>query len=204
MGILRGVDSEVIEPLTEAIIKSGLETVEITMNTPGASQLIAKMTKVSKQRLVVGAGTVLDLDALKKAEDSGATFIVTPVLIEEVSNYCVKHKIAIFPGAFSPLEIYKAWKLGAAMVKVFPAKFLGPAYFKEIKGSFNQVELLACWGVTAQNLKDYISCGADAIAFGASIFRKEWLAKKDFAKISESIRTILASYTDFTVKRPLA
>jgi 2-dehydro-3-deoxyphosphogluconate aldolase/(4S)-4-hydroxy-2-oxoglutarate aldolase len=194
MGILRGMNAETIEPLTGAIIASGLETVEITMNTPCALQLIKKMVKVSKQRLVVGAGTVLNLEILKGALDAGATFMVTPVLIEKVSDYCNKHNIAVFPGAFSPAEIYKAWTSGATMVKVFPAKVLGPAYFREIKGPFNQIELLACAGVTAQNLKEYFSCGASAIAFGASIFKKEWLAKKDFAKITKSIREIITSY----------
>ena len=162
------------------------------------------MAKISKPRLVVGAGTVLDLDMLKKAQAAGATFIVTPVLVEEVISYCAKHKIAVFPGAFSPLEIYKAWKLGATMVKVFPAKFLGPAYFKEIKGPFNQIELLACGGVTADNLKDYISCGADAVAFGASIFKKEWLAKKNFAKIIDSIRALIAAYEGCLIKKTLS
>ncbi|MDP2924540.1 MAG: bifunctional 4-hydroxy-2-oxoglutarate aldolase/2-dehydro-3-deoxy-phosphogluconate aldolase [Candidatus Omnitrophota bacterium] len=200
MGILRGVDTEVIEPLAEAIVASGIETVEITMNTSGVLQLIKKMAKISKQRLFVGAGTVLDLEMLKGALDSGATFAVTPVLVEEVVGYCVKHNIAVFPGAFSPQEIYKAWSSGATMVKVFPAKVLGPAYFKEIKGPFSQIELLACAGVTAENLKDYFSSGAAAIAFGASIFKKEWLVKKDFIKITESIRAILASYAAFAAK----
>lgn len=197
MGILRGIAAEEIEPLAEAIITSGLETIEITMNTPSALQLIKKMAKTSNQRLIIGAGTVLDLEILKGALDSGATFAVTPVLVEEVIDYCARHNIAVFPGAFSPQEIYKAWLAGATMVKVFPAKVLGPAYFKEIKGPFNQIELLACGGVTAENLKEYISGGASAIAFGASIFKKEWLLKKDFTKITESIRAILASYADY-------
>lgn len=203
LGILRGIDAEVIEPLTQVIIASGLETIEVTMNTSGALQLIKKMAKISKQRLIVGVGTVLDLEMLKGALDSGATFAVTPVLVEEVVSYCVKHNIAVFPGAFSPQEIYKAWSAGATMVKVFPAKVLGPAYFKEIKGPFSQIELLACAGVTAENLKDYFSNGAAAIAFGASIFKKELLVKKDFIKITKSIRAILASYASLITKNPL-
>ena len=81
---------------------------------------------------------------LKIALKSGATFIVMPVLIKDVLKYCVKNKIPVFPGALTPGEIYQAWDAGSTMVKVFPAKFFGPEYFREIKGPFNNIQLLAC------------------------------------------------------------
>ena len=155
LGILRGIGPELIEPLADTVISAGLETIEITMNTGRAAFLIGKMARRAKGRLTVGAGTVLDMDSLKSALFAGASFIVTPVLIEDVVKYCVKNKIPVFPGALTPLEIYNAWNAGAAMVKVFPSNFFGPKYFKEIKGPFNDIELLACGGVTPENIKDY-------------------------------------------------
>ena len=80
------------------------------------------------------------------------------------------------------------------MVKVFPAKFFGPDYFREIKGPFPDIELLACAGVTPENLKAYFENGASAIAFGASVFKKEWLAQRDFASIAESIKRYLCFF----------
>lgn len=191
MGIVRGVELEQIEPLTEAIISAGLATLEITMNTKDAGQIIHKTAKVAQKRLVLGAGTVLDIESLKLALDSGATFIVMPVVVSEVLRYCVKNKIPVFPGALSPQEIYNAWKEGATMVKVFPAKVFGPEYFREIKGPFNDIELLAVAGVTPQNMRAYFACGASAIAFGASVFKKERLKNKDYASISGAIRAYL-------------
>lgn len=188
LGILRGIEDDLIEPLTESIISAGLETVEITMNTKGAAGLIRRMSLAAKNRLTIGAGTVLGLESLKAALDAGATFIVIPVLIDDVVGYCAKKKISVFPGALTPQEIYKAWNAGATMVKVFPAGFFGPAYFKEIKGPFNDIELLACGGVRPENMKDYFLNGASAVAFGASVFKKEWLAKRDFESIRESIK----------------
>lgn len=188
LGILRGIGSEDIDPLTETVISAGLETIEITMNTKGASSLITKMVRCAKGRINIGAGTVLDKASLKSALDAGASFIVMPVLIEDVIKDCVKNKIPVFPGALTPQEIYNAWNAGATMVKVFPSNFFGPEYFKEIKGPFADIELLACGGVTPENMKDYFSCGASAIAFGASVFKKEWLAKKDFASIGRRIK----------------
>ncbi|MFH1457817.1 MAG: bifunctional 4-hydroxy-2-oxoglutarate aldolase/2-dehydro-3-deoxy-phosphogluconate aldolase [Candidatus Omnitrophota bacterium] len=191
MGIVRGVESGQIEPLVEAVIQSGLQALEITMNTPGAAEIIRKARKLAGNRLMLGAGTVLDTDSLMQALDSGATFIVMPVLVEDVLGFCVKNKIPAFPGACTPQEIYNAWQEGATMVKVFPARFFGPQYFREIKGPFQEIELMAVAGVTPQNMREYFSCGASAIAFGASVFKKEWLEKKDYASIGSAIKAYL-------------
>lgn len=193
MGILRGVNSGILEPLLETIESNGLETIEITMNTKGAPLLIRRASSLSK-RLVIGAGTVLNLESLKSALDSGATFIVTPVLVSEVVEYCVKNKVPVFPGALTPSEIHNAWRAGAAMVKVFPAAAFGPEYFKEVKGPFSEIELLACGGVTPLNLKLYFSCGASAVTFGASVFKKDWLKGRDFKSIGSAIKNFLDEF----------
>jgi len=191
LGIVRGVEMAQIEPLIEAVISSGLETLEITMNTKGAAGIILRAKKAAQKSLVLGAGTVLDLDSLKQSLDSGATFIVMPVFIKDIVRYCVKNKIPVFPGALSPQEIYHCWREGAAMVKVFPAKFFGPGYLREIKGPFDDVELLACSGVTPVNLREYFSCGASAVAFGASVFKKEWMRDKNYSSITRAIKAYL-------------
>lgn len=195
LGILRGIQPEILEPLIETIISSGLKTIEITMNTKDAPVLIRKTVKLSQKRLTVGAGTVLDMKSLKAALSAGARFIVMPTLVNDVVKYCLKHKIPVFPGALSPQEIHNAWRSGATMVKVFPAKFFGPEYFKEVRGPFNQIELLACGGVTPGNMQDYFNNGASAISFGASVFRQDWLVRKDFKSIAISIKRYLQNLT---------
>ena len=196
LGILRGIESGQVEPLLTVIESSGLKTIEITMNTKDAPKLIRKAVKLSGERLTIGAGTVLDMDSLKLALDVGASFIVMPVLIKDVMGYCVKNGIPAFPGALTPQEIYAAWRFGAAMVKVFPSNFFGPEYFKEIRGPFNDVELLACGGVTPENMKTYFANGAAAVSFGASVFKKEWLAAKDFASIGQAIQKYIQEFTE--------
>lgn len=184
MGIVRGIDKDDLEPLLEAVVSAGLETMEITMNTPGAGDLIKKAVELSGGRLSVGAGTVLSMDDMNAALSAGAGFIVTPVLIPEVTAYCAKNKIPVFPGAFTPTEIYAAWNAGASMVKVFPSGFFGPGYFTEIKGPFQDLKLLACGGVRPENMMEYFKAGADAVSFGSSVFRKDLLDKKDYRSIS--------------------
>lgn len=194
LGILRGAELSQIEPLIEVVIKAGLQTLEITMNTPGAPELIKKAKQVAAGRLTLGAGTVLSMQDLKLALKSGATFIVMPVLVRNVVEFCVKNKIPVFPGAFTPSEIYQAWDAGATMVKVFPAKFFGPEYFREIKGPLNNVQLLACSGVTVENMRDYFTSGASAVSFGASVFRKDWLKAKNFNAIGQAVKRFINAW----------
>ncbi|MFH1190573.1 MAG: bifunctional 4-hydroxy-2-oxoglutarate aldolase/2-dehydro-3-deoxy-phosphogluconate aldolase [Candidatus Omnitrophota bacterium] len=193
-GILRGVEASQIEPLMETVIEAGLETLEITMNTPQAEEIMRKAKQAAAGRIILGAGTVLSMRDLELAVKSGATFIVSPVLIPEVVGFCVKNKIPVFPGALTPGEIYRAWNAGSTMVKVFPAKCFGPEYFRQIKGAFNNIELLACSGITPENMKDYFTSGASAITFGASVFRKDWLAAKDFKAIGLAVKRFMDAW----------
>lgn len=195
LGILRGIKPAEVEPLVETIDAAGLRTIEFTMNTDGAAGLIRKAVAVSKKRLTIGAGTVLNMDDLQAALDAGASFIVMPVLVNDVMAACVKKKIPVFPGALTPQEIYAAWRAGATMVKVFPSNAFGPQYFKEIKGPFQDIELLACGGVTPENLNTYFAGGASAVSFGASVFKKEWLAQKDFSSIGQAIRRFVQEFS---------
>ena len=194
MGILRGVQAESIEPVIEMAISSGLQTVEITMNTPGAPDLIRRAVKSSQGRLMIGAGTVVTSEHLKVALDAGARFIVSPMLVYDVLEYCRDNEIPVFPGAFTPQEIYNAWVAGATMVKIFPAQFLGPQYIREIRGPFNSIDMLACGGITPENIRSYFDCGASAVAFGGSVFQEEWLKARDFDSIGRSIKALISAY----------
>ena len=191
LGILRGIKPAELQPLFETIVASGLQTVEITMNTEGAPELIKNAVTRFGKELMIGAGTVVTLKDLQSALRAGATFIVSPIIVPPVIEYCARHKIPVFPGALTPQDIYEAWQAGATMVKVFPTGCLGPDYFKEIKGPFPQIELLACGGVTLKNLSDYLKNGASAVAIGSSVFRREWIAAKKFSLIRDAIRTYL-------------
>jgi 2-dehydro-3-deoxyphosphogluconate aldolase/(4S)-4-hydroxy-2-oxoglutarate aldolase len=195
MGILRGVRLEELEPLVPAVIRSGLETIEVAMNTEGAPEIIRAIGDLAQGRLVVGAGTVLTKESLEIALDAGATFAVLPALIPEVTSHCARQGVPVFPGALTPKEIFEAWNAGAAMVKVFPSSLVGPAYFKEIKGPFPEIKLLACSGVNAHNIKTYFASGASAAAFGGSIFNRRWLDDGDYRRIELEIKKLIQAAT---------
>jgi 2-dehydro-3-deoxyphosphogluconate aldolase / (4S)-4-hydroxy-2-oxoglutarate aldolase len=194
LGILRGGDVDTIEPLVETVVAAGLETIEIAMNTPDAPRMLRRMVEGAAGRLTIGAGTVTTRERLKVALEAGASFIVLPTLVEDVVAHCRRRGIPVFPGAFTPQEIYNAWQAGATMVKVFPAKVLGPTYFQEIHGPFEEIELLACGGVSADNLATYLASGAAAVAFGASVFKKEWLAARNFDRIGDAVAALVRAF----------
>lgn len=193
LGIVRGIGVDVVEPLTDVVIDAGLETIEITMNTAAAPELIRRMSTRAGTRLMVGAGTVLDVDMLGAARDAGASFIVMPCLIPTVTERCVADGVPVFPGALTPHEIHNAHVAGATMVKVFPAAAFGPSYLREIKGPFADIELLACGGVSAENMADYFSCGASAVAFGGSVFRREWLAAGELGRVRDEVHKLVTA-----------
>lgn len=194
MGILRGIKIEELELLVEAVCNSGLKTIEVAMNTPKATEIIKKISVLGKKRLTIGAGTVLNEDDLSLALENGASFIVSPVLVKQVADKCIDKNIPFFPGAFTPQEIHNAWQSGAAMVKVFPAKFFAPAYFKEIKAPLGNIKLLACGGVNEKSIGEYFNNGAAAVAFGASAFRKDWLERGDFSSLEKYLRLLVENY----------
>ncbi|MDP8262971.1 MAG: bifunctional 4-hydroxy-2-oxoglutarate aldolase/2-dehydro-3-deoxy-phosphogluconate aldolase [Candidatus Ancaeobacter aquaticus] len=199
MGIVRGVDMRNIAPLVDAVITAGLETIEFTMNTPSAPEIIREAKNCADNAVDIGAGTVLTMEQLHSALEAGATFIVMPVLVDEIVHYCVKHSIPVFPGAFTPQEIYNAWNAGASMVKVFPSKYFGPSYMKEIKGPFNDIQLLACGGVTPDTINDFFSQGASAVAFGGSILRKDWIDQGRFDLIKVEIEKLIRAHGNLNI-----
>ncbi|MCM8814319.1 MAG: bifunctional 4-hydroxy-2-oxoglutarate aldolase/2-dehydro-3-deoxy-phosphogluconate aldolase [Candidatus Omnitrophica bacterium] len=197
MGIVRGVSAERIEALVEGAIAAGLRTLEITMNTADAAAVIRRAVAGAAGRLTVGAGTVLNLRQLADARRAGATFIVLPVLVPEVVAACARDGLPVFPGAFTPQEVYNAWQAGATMVKVFPAGVAGPGYFRELNGPFADIPLMAVGGVRAENAAEYFRCGAQAVGVGGSVFQKalsgDWAAAT--ADIAAVVRAVASART---------
>jgi 2-dehydro-3-deoxyphosphogluconate aldolase/(4S)-4-hydroxy-2-oxoglutarate aldolase len=193
LGILRGIEIKDTSGLANAFRTAGLFYAEVTLNTPRALDCIEALIHASQDEFIVGAGTVLSAAEVVDAQKAGARFIVSPVLVPEVIKKSRDLNLPCFPGAFSPQEIWMAWNAGAEMVKVFPASQLGPKYFSEIKGPFQNIDLLACGGVRPENASAYLNCGAAALAFGGSIFAKERLLAQNFDLIVQDIRALKAA-----------
>ncbi|NQV76708.1 MAG: bifunctional 4-hydroxy-2-oxoglutarate aldolase/2-dehydro-3-deoxy-phosphogluconate aldolase [Bacteroidetes bacterium] len=172
VGIIRNLSFDTIEKILPIYLSAGLTTIEITMNTQAAAEIIRFAADKYKGQLNVGAGTVCNTDDLDLAIKAGSQFIVTPILDPDVVRTCVSENIPVFPGAYTPTEIYQAWKLGASMVKVYPATSLGPEYIKDVKAPLTNIKLMPTGGINLDNIQTFIKAGADGLGIGSQLFDK--------------------------------
>jgi 2-dehydro-3-deoxyphosphogluconate aldolase/(4S)-4-hydroxy-2-oxoglutarate aldolase len=188
IGIIRNLSMDEISKILPVYQSAGLTTIEITMNTPFAADIIRSATEQYKGKLNVGAGTVCSVEDLKLALEAGAQFIVTPILNPEVVKLCVKSKIPVFPGAYTPTEIYQAWELGADMVKVYPATALGPDYIRDVKAPLNKIKLLPTGGISLGNIEAFMKAGADGLGIGGQLFDKQLIKNQDWDGLLEHFK----------------
>jgi len=196
VGIIRGLPLATVRPITQAYQDAGLHTLEITMNTSGAAETISVLRE-GFPKMNIGAGTVCTMDDLNRALDAGAQFIVTPVLVEEVVKHAASRQVPVFPGAYSPTEIYQAWIWGASAVKVFPATQLGAQFIKDVLAPLNQIKLLPTGGVSRENIRAFFAAGAVGVGMGSSLLDKQLIKQGDFAGLKEHFLKIKNEIRDF-------
>lgn len=167
--IARGVPASDLEAAAGVLLELGIGVVEVTMNSADASGVIRRLVNSYEGRLVVGAGTVLDADQAAAAVDAGAEFLVTPHVDDAVAAAAHRLKVPLIPGALTPTEILRAWRAGAAIVKLFPAVTVGPQYLRQLRGPLPDIPLLPTGGVTAENTAEFIAAGAVAVGVGGSL-----------------------------------
>ena len=191
VGIVRNFSLAEIKNIVPVFQEAGLSSIEITMNTKGAADIIHYI-RTNFPSLNTGAGTVCTAKDLTYALDAGAQFIVTPITEKKIIRTCVKKQVPVFPGAFTPTEIYKAWTLGASLVKVYPAKTLGAGYIKDIKAPFNDIKLLPTGGIGLEDIGTFRKAGSDGFGIGSPLFVKELIAEKNWQGLLEHFRRFVA------------
>ncbi|WP_116127778.1 bifunctional 4-hydroxy-2-oxoglutarate aldolase/2-dehydro-3-deoxy-phosphogluconate aldolase [Lewinella sp. IMCC34183] len=195
IGILRGLAPSVCTRIAGVCADTGYYTLEVTMNTRGAEGIIATLRNRFPQ-LNVGAGTVCNLEDYERALAAGAQFIVTPVLDEEVILGAVAEDIPVFPGAYTPTEIYRAWSLGGSAVKVFPAGQLGPGYLRDVAGPLGEVRLLPTGGVDRDNIRSYFEAGAYGVGMGSGLLDKEMIKDEDYRALRQHFADVRSRIED--------
>jgi 2-dehydro-3-deoxyphosphogluconate aldolase / (4S)-4-hydroxy-2-oxoglutarate aldolase len=172
----------------EAVSRGGIPIVELTMTVPKAAELIAHLVK-KHPHMVVGAGTVLDIETARACLEAGARFITSPGLDLPTVEFVVKQGVTVLPGALTPTEVMAAAKAGADFVKIFPcAQLGGPAYIRALRAPFPNVSFIAAGGVNQQNVADYIQAGVAAVGIGANLIPPRAIQAKEPAWIVELAR----------------
>ena len=178
--------------LSGALLAGGITTLEFTLTNKKANDVISKVRQEFGDRLIVGAGTVLDGYNAAVSIDAGAQFLVTPLLVPDVIEVGKERNVPVVCGAFTPTEIWTAWKLGAELVKVFPAGQLGPGYFKDILAPLPDLLLVPTGGVNLETCGQFLAAGAYTVAVGSQLISKEIVRTKDW----DALTTLARKYIE--------
>jgi len=167
VAIMRGMPAKDAVRLANALHKGGINILEITLNSPNALQVIEELSQQFKDKMLIGAGTVLAAQEATDAINAGAQFIISPALDTDVIKTTKNAGKVSIPGAYTPTEIILAHRSGADIIKVFPAP--NAAYIKNVLAPLNQLKLMPTGGVNVDNIKDYAAAGAVAFGIGSAL-----------------------------------
>jgi 2-dehydro-3-deoxyphosphogluconate aldolase/(4S)-4-hydroxy-2-oxoglutarate aldolase len=176
----------------EAVRAGGIPVVELTMTVPGAVEVIAQLVKSMGEDVLVGAGTVLDVEAAKRCMDAGAQFLVSPGFDLATVQFAQQAGILIMAGALTPTEVITAWKAGSDLVKIFPCGTVGGAkYIKALKAPLPQVPMVPTGGVNLETAADFLRAGAAALGVGGELIAASALKSGNLKAITESARQFI-------------
>ena len=190
--VVRTTSAESAIKAIEAIYRGGVRSAEITMTVPGAVKALEKIADQFGDKIMLGAGTVLDPETARICMLAGAQFFVTPSLNLQTIEMAKRYSKVICPGALTPTEVVTAWQAGADVVKVFPADAVGgPKYIKALKGPFPQIKTIPTGGVNLETAGEFLKAGASAVAVGGELVNAKLIKEGRYERIEELAREYL-------------
>jgi len=191
--IVRVASAESAVKAVEAIYQGGVRAAEITMTVPGAIHALEKVADRLGDKMMLGAGTVLDPETARACMLAGAEFFVTPALRLATIEIAKRYSKVIFPGTLTPTEVLTAWEAGADAVKIFPCGNMGgPKYIKALKGPFPHIAMIPTGGVNLETAGDFLKAGACAIAVGSEMVDAKTIQEGRYDVIEDRARQYLA------------
>jgi 2-dehydro-3-deoxyphosphogluconate aldolase/(4S)-4-hydroxy-2-oxoglutarate aldolase len=192
--IVRTESAEGAVRAIEAVYRGGIRAAEVTMTVPGAIKALEKLADEFGDRIILGAGTVLDPETARACMLAGAQFFVTPALRPSTIEMAHRYSKPIMPGALTPTEVLTAWEAGADAVKVFPCGNVGGAkYIKALKAPFPQIEMVPTGGVNLETCGDFLKAGACAVGVGAELIDAANIKAGKFEIFEERARQFFAA-----------
>lgn len=185
VAVLRGAQPETVVDTAAALVAGGVTALEVTADTAGATDMVATLAEELGDDALVGAGTVLDSETARAAIAAGAEFVVAPSFDRGVVETCNRYGVLCAPGVMTPTEAVEAYEAGADLVKVFPAKTVGPDHVAALKGPLGHLAIMPTGGVSPDNAGDYIEAGAVCVGAGSALVDRDLVAAGEFDAITE-------------------
>ena len=192
VAIIRGAKPDDVLPIANALYKGGVKLLEVTLNSEKALHVIAQLSAEMKDKMCIGAGTVLDAHGAREAIAAGAQFIISPTLDKQIIRTTRRYGAVSIPGAYTPTEVLKAYTLGGDIIKVFPA--LSASYIKDLLAPLPQLPLMPTGGINHQNIKEFKNAGG--IAFGiasALVDTKKAITEDYLLSLTEKAKSLVAA-----------
>ncbi|ADB18817.1 2-dehydro-3-deoxyphosphogluconate aldolase/4- hydroxy-2-oxoglutarate aldolase [Pirellula staleyi DSM 6068] len=197
VAVIRADNGDKLADVAEALVAGGVEVMEVTFTVPKAHQVLEKVATRLGNKILLGAGTVLDTETARAAILSGAEFIVSPAVNTQVIEMCKRYSKMILPGALTPTEVLTAWQAGADVVKIFPSEITGPKYLKALHGPFPHIRLMPTGGVNLQTAGEFLKAGACALGIGGSMVDPKAVAAGDYKQIESLARQYVEEVAKF-------
>jgi 2-dehydro-3-deoxyphosphogluconate aldolase/(4S)-4-hydroxy-2-oxoglutarate aldolase len=192
VAVVRSPDSKQLVDVARALADGGISVIEITMTVPGALDVVRQVRDALGDRILLGAGTILDPETARAALLAGAEYLVAPTINFDVIRLCQRYDRLVMPGAFTPTEILAAWEAGADIIKVFPADVVGPAFFKAVRGPLPQIRLMPTGGVDLTTAAAFLKAGACCLGVGSQLIEPRTVAERNFDRIRDLARQYVA------------
>lgn len=196
IAIVRGDFRGRLLPMAGVLVEEGVPAIEVTMNSPDALTAIKELAQEVGDRLLVGAGTVIDPADVNRIAAVGGRFIVAPNVEVAVIQATKKAGLLVIPGAYTATEIVKAWQWGADLVKLFPASAGGPGYLRALRGPLSHIPLVPTGGISADNAAAFMAAGAAALGIGGSLVNPDVLETGGLERLRERTRLLMAAVTE--------
>ncbi len=183
VAIIRASSGDLLVDVAQSLLSGGVDVMEVTFTVPGAVHVLERVADQLGDRVLLGAGTVLDPETARTALLAGAQFIVSPNTNLDVIRLCRRYDKMVMPGALTPTEVVTAWEAGADIVKVFPSDITGPKYLKALHGPLPQVKLMPTGGVNFDTAAEFLRAGACALGIGGALVEKSAIQAGDLNRI---------------------
>ncbi|MDV6270874.1 bifunctional 4-hydroxy-2-oxoglutarate aldolase/2-dehydro-3-deoxy-phosphogluconate aldolase [Rhodococcus globerulus] len=198
LAVLRAPSPEAAISAVGALVAGGVTGIEITYSTPDATEVIRELRRTHGENITLGAGTVLTAAQADEAVDAGATFLVSPGTEAALASAMLSTGAAVLLGAMTPSEVMEASRLGAHVVKLFPASLGGPSFLKALRGPFPEVPLIPTGGVNAANIGEWVAAGAVAVGAGGDLCSASAMAQGRWDVIEDTARIFADAYAQAT------
>jgi 2-dehydro-3-deoxyphosphogluconate aldolase / (4S)-4-hydroxy-2-oxoglutarate aldolase len=182
VAIIRGAKPEDVLRIVDALYDGGVRTVEVTLNSPNALEVIKNLVAKRGDEILVGAGTVLDAATAEDAIEAGAKFIISPIVDVETVKVTKRLNAVSIPGGYTATEIVLAYSNGADIIKVFPAS-IGAAYIKDLRGPLPHIPMMPTGGVQLENIVEFKKAGAVAYGIGSALVDSKQDVTDEYLKV---------------------